>query len=73
MTRDPSFLEGADYFELQRAYRARGFEGDSFDMSVMRHGQSWRLLQGAEPSEFLSFGPPATHMRYGPYTFPEFQ
>lgn len=73
MTMDPyPGPEGPDYFELQRAYRARGFEGDSFDMSVMRYGQSWRLLEGPEPSRWHSFGPPSAHMRYGPYTFPDY-
>lgn len=60
-------LCGADYLTLQREHCERGFSGESHDMSALRHCQAWRILEGAEPSKFLSMGEPAAHMRYGPY------
>jgi len=66
---DDAFLEfwDADYEALKREYRAKGFSGESHDMVVSRSAQRWRLIQGAEPSRFLSGDTPAVHMRYGPY------
>jgi hypothetical protein len=60
-------LFDADYFELQRQYRARGFDGESHDMACLRMGNAWRLVEGAEPSHWVSGVNPAQHMRYGPY------
>ena len=60
-------LYDASFTELQRQYHARGFTGVSFDANVLRQGQAWRLLDGAEPPKWLSIGAPAAHMRYGPY------
>lgn len=57
----------ADYHELQRAYRALGFTGESHDAVVLRQSQFWRLIDGAEPNSLLSTGVLATHMRYAPY------
>lgn len=63
MTTDPEF------FYLQHEYSARGFDGISHEMSVMSRSDSWRLMQGAEPSHWLSYGTvPDILMRYGPYT-----
>ena len=61
-------LCGANYFDLQRDYRARGFSGESHDMVILRICHRQRLLDGAEPSHWLSGPTPAAHMRYGPYT-----
>ena len=67
------FLRYCDisYPELQRGYNSRGFTGMSHEMIALCYCQSWRLMEGAEPSKWLSYGPPAVHMRYGPYTQPK--
>lgn len=58
----------ADYATLQRAYRARGFSGESHDMVVMRHREFWRLLDGPElPFQWLDLSTPTYGMRYAPY------
>lgn len=57
----------ADYSALEQEYRRKGFAGPSHDMNVLKCGQAWRLLDGAEPSRYLSSPVPASHMRYGPY------
>lgn len=66
MSPDPIlYTPETSYEDLKRAYRVRGFAGESHDMVVLRRGQVWRLLNGAEPSWALSTG--ARFLRYGVY------
>jgi hypothetical protein len=40
---------------------------ETHDEVCAKREQSWRLLQGAEPSKWLSFGSLAVNLRYAPY------
>lgn len=56
------------YSDLKREFISSGklgFRSESHDMVVLRACQGWRLMDGAEPSRWVSTG--AVHMRYGPY------